>query len=177
MALIWHGCAVCHHPLAPEWRARFADGEPIDRLAFEMRYGFRRGSSRSPFVGPSVPLVGLNAAFQCMIHCPSWDRAAARANRKGWRLAHRRSQRAERQAWIDRTSDNTLTEKVLRDLRTRATHCAYCDRPLRGYHATIDHVVPLSRGGRHSIRNVLVVCVYCNSSKHNRKLTEWRPRF
>lgn len=49
--------------------------------------------------------------------------------------------------------------------------CAYCDRkrPL-----TMDHVVPLTRGGRHSIGNLLPVCASCNASKSNRFLVEWR---
>lgn len=50
--------------------------------------------------------------------------------------------------------------------------CAYCgasDRPL-----TREHVIPLARGGRHAIGNILPVCGSCNYSKADRLLIEWR---
>lgn len=48
--------------------------------------------------------------------------------------------------------------------------CAYCGC---GGKMTIDHVVPLSRGGAHSLGNLLPVCQQCNFSKHNKFLFEW----
>jgi len=37
-----------------------------------------------------------------------------------------------------------------------------------------DHIIPLSRGGRHSIGNLVPACQKCNRSKHNNYLSEWR---
>jgi 5-methylcytosine-specific restriction endonuclease McrA len=37
-----------------------------------------------------------------------------------------------------------------------------------------DHVMPLSRGGRHSIGNLQPLCKPCNSSKKDRLMVEWR---
>lgn len=48
--------------------------------------------------------------------------------------------------------------------------CAYCGN---GGKMTIDHVVPLSRGGSHSIGNLLPACQPCNFSKHSKFLYEW----
>jgi 5-methylcytosine-specific restriction endonuclease McrA len=31
---------------------------------------------------------------------------------------------------------------------------------------TVDHVVPLSRGGEHSMANARTACLSCNSAKH-----------
>lgn len=49
--------------------------------------------------------------------------------------------------------------------------CAYCGGagPL-----TQDHVIPLRRGGRHAIGNLLPACGTCNGSKGTRLLVEWR---
>ncbi len=37
---------------------------------------------------------------------------------------------------------------------------------------SIEHVIPLSRGGSHTLANVRVACCGCNSRKHNRLLSE-----
>ena len=41
---------------------------------------------------------------------------------------------------------------------------------------TLDHIVPLSRGGRHSVGNLQPLCKSCNSSKKDRLMIEWRSR-
>lgn len=49
--------------------------------------------------------------------------------------------------------------------------CAYCaERP----HAHFDHVIPLARGGRHAIGNLMPSCATCNLSKGSKLLAEWR---
>ena len=49
--------------------------------------------------------------------------------------------------------------------------CFYCES--EGV-MTMDHVVPVSRGGRHSIGNLVPACKTCNSSKRDRTIMEWR---
>lgn len=50
--------------------------------------------------------------------------------------------------------------------------CAYCgERPDQ---VVMDHVVPLSRGGRHSPANILPACAPCNGAKAAKFLSEWR---
>jgi 5-methylcytosine-specific restriction endonuclease McrA len=51
--------------------------------------------------------------------------------------------------------------------------CAYCGA--RGK-VVRDHVIPIVRGGRHAIGNLLPACVTCNSSKSGLLLIEWRRR-
>ena len=48
--------------------------------------------------------------------------------------------------------------------------CFYC-----GHKAEhIDHIIPISRGGRHSIGNLIQACRRCNISKNDKFITEWR---
>jgi 5-methylcytosine-specific restriction endonuclease McrA len=48
--------------------------------------------------------------------------------------------------------------------------CFYCGEESKH----IDHIVPLSRGGRHSIGNLIQACASCNLSKSNKFIIEWR---
>jgi 5-methylcytosine-specific restriction endonuclease McrA len=50
--------------------------------------------------------------------------------------------------------------------------CAYC----RSTAETIDHVMPRSRGGRHTWENVVAACARCNHRKGDRTVSElgWR---
>jgi 5-methylcytosine-specific restriction endonuclease McrA len=47
--------------------------------------------------------------------------------------------------------------------------CAYCKAPCK---PTVDHVVPLVRGGRDEVSNVVPACKSCNCSKSARLLSE-----
>jgi 5-methylcytosine-specific restriction endonuclease McrA len=49
--------------------------------------------------------------------------------------------------------------------------CAYCGRKME--RPTMDHVIPLSRGGAHSKDNIVPACRHCNSSKRSRTPQEW----
>lgn len=49
--------------------------------------------------------------------------------------------------------------------------CAYCRRG--DVAVFVDHVLPRSRGGSDNIRNLVLACVRCNSSKGSKTLTEW----
>jgi 5-methylcytosine-specific restriction endonuclease McrA len=52
--------------------------------------------------------------------------------------------------------------------------CAYCGEKAEPLH--MDHVVPLAKGGRHGIGNVLPACGRCNVRKHAMFLSVWRYR-
>lgn len=51
--------------------------------------------------------------------------------------------------------------------------CCYCDKELSKDTATVDHAIPISKGGSNFIENILPACRSCNSSKNNKDLYEW----
>lgn len=48
--------------------------------------------------------------------------------------------------------------------------CAYCNQPA----TTIDHVIPLVRGGTSYEGNLTPACLRCNSAKGRKLISEWR---
>lgn len=52
--------------------------------------------------------------------------------------------------------------------------CAYCDEPGPSY--TKDCMLPISRGGRYTLTNVVPACASCNASKWNSEVTSWMRR-
>lgn len=56
--------------------------------------------------------------------------------------------------------------------------CAYCGRDLRNASArdvTLDHLLPRSKGGKHSSRNLVTACRSCNSARGNRPWVDYAP--
>lgn len=47
--------------------------------------------------------------------------------------------------------------------------CRYCG----AYADTVDHVVPVSKGGDESMSNMVACCRSCNYSKQDKSLEEW----
>lgn len=65
--------------------------------------------------------------------------------------------------------DRLLTATEWTETKEYFDHrCAYCGR--QPEKLTIDHIVPLSRGGAHTKENIVPACRSCNSSKHNSSL-------
>lgn len=99
----------------------------------------------------------------------AWQREWAR-NHPGERRA-----RHERRARLIRENPGyapfTAREwgRVLAQYRHACAYCGATDLALQ-----MDHVIPLTRGGRHAIGNVVPACKPCNVSKYNHFLSEWK---
>jgi 5-methylcytosine-specific restriction endonuclease McrA len=58
----------------------------------------------------------------------------------------------------------------IRELKKETT-CHWCGTRLN--RVTVDHIVPISRGGSHTPDNLVAACLRCNSSKRERLPLEW----
>ncbi len=70
-----------------------------------------------------------------------------------------------------------LTDDQWAALRAEWGGCAYCG--VAGVPLQRDCVLPISRGGRYTLDNVVPACRSCNTSKCNDEVTGWlrRKRF
>jgi len=73
--------------------------------------------------------------------------------------------------------NNGVYELSRRDMQRlmNAESCYLCGCNLTG-ERHIDHIIPLSRGGRHSIGNLAAACPTCNMRKHTLTPVEFRAR-
>lgn len=51
--------------------------------------------------------------------------------------------------------------------------CFYCSRVLTDKTRTVDHIIPISRGGRHHMANLIPCCRDCNRKKNARIYPVW----
>ncbi len=103
---------------------------------------------------------------------------AAEMDRR-WHRANRVKQRLYSEARRFRKVNNPGSVGVserdwLRMVTIYGGCCAYCGGQFDDLH--MDHVIPLVRGGRHAIGNVVPACSSCNFSKNARLLADWRLR-
>lgn len=99
-----------------------------------------------------------------------------------WRREYNRANRATLQENSLRRRARKVTTQVERvDLRAVAVRdastCYLCGRVLTSKELSIDHVIPLARGGSHTEDNLRVACRSGNVRKGTRLLAELPPTF
>ncbi len=85
--------------------------------------------------------------------------------------------------WLDGVSDATIKQEraKARELRrtrwwqqkTAAGTCYYCAKQVAHCDLTMDHLIPLSRGGRSTKDNLVPCCKTCNNKKKTMLPVEW----
>ena len=92
-------------------------------------------------------------------------------------MALRQSRRARAQRRRARrvaAADNDLTNEEWEGLQLSWGACAYCNAVATDLQR--DCVLPISRGGRYTIGNVVPACGACNASKGTHEVTAWLRR-
>lgn len=80
----------------------------------------------------------------------------------------------ERNQQMASVDDGTVTEEYKRYMfDEQHGRCAYCGCDLSESGKHIDHIIPISRGGRHTANNVQWTCPTCNLSKGDKLEEEW----
>lgn len=62
-----------------------------------------------------------------------------------------------------------ILEKELRKIYNSPCFMCGCEE-----NQSLDHIIPISRGGSHSVGNIMTLCKNCNASKNARTITEWK---
>ena len=86
----------------------------------------------------------------------------------------RRARAARRRTRRVALADNDLTPGQWLAIQQLWGGCAYCGST--GAALQRDCVLPISRGGRYTLENVVPACRSCNASKSNDEVTSWLRR-
>lgn len=99
------------------------------------------------------------------------------ANWHRWRVDKPETYKAGYHAtYVRRRTQSELTDvtaATIREIRHTTKQCHYCATPLVYETVTIDHVIPLSKGGAHMRGNLVGCCQPCNSRKAGK--LNWKP--
>lgn len=90
---------------------------------------------------------------------------------RNWRKNNKQRKRELEHRRRTRKQNNGVCSITPKDMRYLEGPCAYCGST---ENITMDHVVPISRGGTHGIGNLVPCCSNCNSHKLDRTVMEWR---
>ena len=90
-----------------------------------------------------------------------------------YRARHPEVYRAASQRRYALKSKAETKDVTAKDLhRILASSCVACGEE----RVELDHIIPLSRGGRHSVGNLQPLCRGCNGSKKDLLMVEWREK-
>ena len=101
----------------------------------------------------------------CLARCLAYNRTEKAKARRRIHQANRKQHALGLAADLTQAQWEEILEEFGRS-------CAYC-----GAQGGLqqDHVVPVSKGGAYTRKNILPACGSCNSSKGNKSLLEWLP--
>ena len=141
-----------------EWERKYRKEHPEKVLAISMRY---RESHRE-------------ATRESTRKWKARNPEKVQAKGKAWRAknpdkvsAMSKMHKARRRAQKASAPFNDFTAKQWREMCKAAGYkCAYCDKKFPFKQLTMDHITPLSKGGSHTLSNILPACLECNMRKN-----------
>lgn len=115
-------------------------------------------------------MVGGKKHARRLVEVGLWDRDGDGYRIRGY--ARRRCRLRENGHQAARDEWATMRRVIAPVIFQRDGHaCRYCGQ---GRNLTVDHVLPLSRGGDNAQDNLVTACRSCNSSKHDKTPEEWQ---
>lgn len=144
--------AACH--------VRIRQGSPAEKLRNKKRYGQEAPKRRAYAVAYYAQHRESRQEYSRM-----WR--AENPDKRRMQQQNRRSLKHNNPGYVPMSGGEWVAMK-----HRFANRCAYCANHCSALQ--VEHVIPLSRGGRHAPGNIVPACPACNYSKGAMFLMEWR---
>lgn len=148
----------------------------LNPLVGEMASNWKGGRPICKFCGQRCSYKSKGYCFKCLPQYqqkenhPRWKGGVTIGeNKKGYGRLHC----LKRRAYKLRAGGEFSVEEWGGILRRFGNKCLACGRGADEITISVDHVVPLSKGGTNSIDNIQPLCRSCNSKKHA-KIIDYR---
>lgn len=115
-------------------------------------------------------LTNKRQKVYCSTHCASRRKARAQKEDRRLRLVLLRSCH-ERRGAGELPTEARLGAML--DAAIASGHCPYCGQETAEDDWTLDHIIPVSRGGTNRMSNIRFVCHRCNVTKGTRPFDEF----
>lgn len=79
----------------------------------------------------------------------------------------------KRRVWKENTESRVTTKQINELIKNSNNICFWCDQEIPNNKMHIDHIYPLSKGGKDEINNLVVSCESCNKHKANKDPEIW----
>lgn len=167
-------CRVCHQAATRAWYNAHPEKRKSGWQAWKSKYPQRRKETNERWKQEN-PVKYRESQQKAGAKWYASNRDKKLVAKKRWRKATPEKQREYwRAKWASlKGAEGSHTfEEVWQMHEDQGGLCAYCETPLFGtYH--VDHMHPLSRGGRNDWVNLAITCAHCNLSKHNKTAEEF----
>lgn len=175
-------CAKCSHLVDIDYSQRYEAERRGDRTEYRKRYNrsyWARNSERLSRRNAEWARANREAinAYRVEWYARNAERQRAyhREHYRTWGTRNRDRLNGAAHRRRSRTRDNGIyrvSASDIRKMRARQSgECSYCGRVAN---LTVDHIIPIARGGSHSPGNLILACGPCNRSKGARTVMEWR---
>jgi 5-methylcytosine-specific restriction endonuclease McrA len=89
------------------------------------------------------------------------------------RKEHKHRSNSKRRAVLNNCYAEHITQEEMSLILDQYQTCPYCNISLHKKNTQLDHVYPLSKGGQHTIFNLMPCCADCNNIKQNKLPINW----
>jgi len=77
---------------------------------------------------------------------------------------------------VAQSSDGSVNPIEINALMNKYKKCPYCGKSISESDCHIDHIIPIAKGGSHSITNIIPCCSDCNHRKSAAHIEDWLER-
>jgi 5-methylcytosine-specific restriction endonuclease McrA len=116
-------------------------------------------------IGCGMVIWGYNLRFTTKRFCVDCKKIRRAETNKKWKAIYHKKK--ERTSKIRQRRLVGIPRKVLLELRRSTPMCPACGQFVEFEGMSLDHIIPLSRGGEHKLSNLSPLCRRCNSRKHD----------